>query len=104
GGHGDNRIPRSERHDPVSQPVDPAAELMAEDDRRTARELVAKDVDVGPADPGRGDRDPDLSGPRLGNGDVTEFDVPRSRTQLHDGFHGAVLLDANPHVPVAGST
>src|SRR2546429_9139646 len=87
-GQGDHGGPRRQPGNAGPQPVDPAAELVPERDRGAAGELIAKDVDIGPADPRRGDHDPDLAGARLRLRDVAQFNVARSRLSLHDGLHG----------------
>ena len=70
-------------------PDDHAADLMAHDDRRSARELVILDVQVGAADAGRLDRDEDLAGAGHGRGHLADVDMAAPGGELHEAAHRA---------------
>ena len=72
---------------PRSDRLDHAGALVAEHDRRLARPLPVADVQVGVADPRRGDADADLAGARLLEQEVLDAEGV-ARTVEHGGAHG----------------
>ena len=76
---------------PGSGLQDGAAALVAEDHRQRQRPVPVADVQVGVADPGRRDPDPDLTGPRRSQVDLLHLDGGAGSTE-HGSTHGRASL------------